>query len=636
MNDRRFDVALKKGTTTLPVSVSEVSASPAHEGLYLLVVERASSRSVRLPAAGFLVVGRAEDADVRLDDQSVSWRHARVMVEDGVVRVVDLDSRNGVRVSGVQITGAREIAAGEVVAIGGVELILHGGSRARSARTLLAAPDTFARLQHEVARALECDRSLSVAVVAPGLPATSTDLAGKPLPPRKPASSKRAAGDPFGDADALVLALDRALRPMDVTGRTRDGDLVMILPELTAEEARAVVGLVIESFAGSWPSARAGVTTFPANGCDAPTLLAGASEACRARVTAGIAADDDQIVSIVLGERTIVLADPTMLRLFALIERIAVADQPVLVVGETGVGKEHAAYAVHHGSRRRAAPFVSLNCAALPDTLVESELFGFERGAFSGANASKIGLFERANGGTLFLDEMGELSLTAQAKLLRVLEGGRFTRLGDVREREVDVRVVAATNRDLAAEVAAHRFREDLFYRLNGAVVLIPPLRERPADIPVLARRFLATALARLERPSLAIAPAAMLALARYAWPGNVRELRNAMEYAAVVARDGVVALDSLPATILGRNAPVDGSSDATPFADLVGVAPDAPVFRPMAQELQELEVQLMKAALLASGGVKVRAAKLLSMPERTFRLKATQYGLDTFGSGDK
>jgi DNA-binding NtrC family response regulator len=628
MKDRGPDVALKKGTTTLPVSVPEVSSTPSPEGLYLLVVERASSRSVRLPASGFLVVGRAEDADLRLDDQSVSWRHARVLVEDGLVRIIDLDSRNGVRIGGVQITGAREIAAGEVVSIGGVELILHGGTRARSPRTLLAAEETFARLQHEVARAVECDRALSVAVIAPGLPGGPPTAASKPLPPRRPASSKRPVADPFGDTEALVLALDRTLRPMDVAGRTRDGDLVMILPELSAEEARAVVELVIEGLAAGWPSTRAGVTTLPTNGCDAPTLLGGASEACRARATAGVAADDDQSVSLVLGDRTIVLADPTMIRIFALIERIAAADQPVLVVGETGAGKEHAAFAVHHGSRRRTGPFVSLNCAALPDTLVESELFGFERGAFSGATAAKVGLFERANGGTLFLDEMGELSLTAQAKLLRVLEGGRFTRLGDVREREVDVRVVAATNRDLAVEVAAHRFREDLFYRLNGAVVLIPPLRERPADIPVLARRFLASALARMERPPLTIAPAAMLALSRYPWPGNVREMRNAMEYAAVVARDGFVDRESLPATILGRDLAIESNSDPT------ASPPGAPVFRPMAQELQELEVQLMKAALVASGGVKVRAAKLLSMPERTFRLKAVQYGLDTFGSG--
>jgi transcriptional regulator with GAF, ATPase, and Fis domain len=408
----------------------------------------------------------------------------------------------------------------------------------------------------------------------------------------------------------------------------------MILPELSADEARAVVGLVIEGLAESCPSARAGVTTLPTNGCDAPTLLGGASEACRARATAGVAADDDQTVSLVLGERTIVLADPTMIRIFALIERIAAADQPVLVIGETGVGKEHAAFAVHHGSRRRAGPFVSLNCAALPDTLVESELFGFERGAFSGANATKVGLFERASGGTLFLDEMGELSLTAQAKLLRVLEGGRFTRLGAEREREVDVRVVAATNRDLAVEVAAHRFREDLFYRLNGAVVLIPPLRERPADIPVLARRFLATALARLERSPLTIAPAAMLALARYGWPGNVREMRNAMEYAAVVARFGVVDRESLPMTILGSDVAAGVKSDAGASPESAGVSPGTPVFRPLAQELLDLERQRMKEALLATGGVKNRAATLLSMAERTFRLKLRLHGLDTFGSG--
>jgi two-component system, NtrC family, response regulator AtoC len=636
MNETHLGELLQRGATTRSVGASELQSTSAQDAPHFLVIESASSRTICVPVDGFLLFGRGEDSDVRFDDPSVSWRHARVQVQDGVVRIIDLDSRNGVRVGGVRINGARELAAGEVVSIGEVALILRGGSRARSPRSLLGAEETATRLQHEVERALEYERALSVAVIAPGFQAARPIAAGSRKSPRAQASSWRPTGDLPRDAGALAPALDRALRPMDIAGQTRDGDLVIILPELDPAEARAMIELVIESIAGGWPSARAGVTACPTDGCDGQTLLGGAWNACRARVSGGVATDDDRIVSLALGERIIVLADPTMIRIFALIERLAAADQPVLVVGETGVGKEHAAFAVHHGSRRRSGPFVGINCAAIPDALVESELFGFERGAFSGAQTAKIGLFERASGGTLFLDEIGELSLAAQAKLLRVLEGGRFTRLGEVRERAVDVRVVAATNRDLAAEVRARRFRDDLFYRLSGAVVLIPPLRERPADIPVLALRFLATALERTGKSALAITPAAMLALTRYAWPGNVRELRNAMEYAAVLVHDGAVGLESLPVTILGRDPAADVDSGAIISPGSSSESSCALAFQPIAEELQALERQRMKEALVAAGGVKTQAARLISMPERTFRLKARQYALELARNGDE
>jgi len=206
-----------------------------------------------------------------------------------------------------------------------------------------------------------------------------------------------------------------------------------------------------------------------------------------------------------------------------------------------------------------------------------------------------------------------------------VLEGGRFTRLGDTREREADVRLVAATNRDLQAEVKARRFREDLFYRLSSAVVLIPPLRERPADIPVLARRFLAAARGRAGKGPLALTPAAMLALARHAWPGNARELRNAMEYVAASVPSSVVERSSLPASITGSEPAAQGRAPP----------PDAAELRPIAEEIEALERQRMREALAAAGGVKTRAARLISMPERTFRLKSRQYGLDPERSGE-
>ena len=310
-------------------------------------------------------------------------------------------------------------------------------------------------------------------------------------------------------------------------------------------------------------------------------------------------------------EWMITVADPVMIRAYQVLARLARSDLPVLVTGETGVGKEHAARALHHGSRRARGKLVALNCAALPDALVESELFGYERGAFSGAAAAKPGLLEEADGGTLFLDEVGELSIAAQAKLLRALELRRVSRLGAVREQAVDVRFVAATNRDLAAEVRAGRFRHDLLFRLNAATVALPPLRERPSEIRQLAQAF-------LERASvgLVLSESAHDRLLRYAWPGNVRELKHVMEYVAVIVDDPVVEPGDLPPPL----------GDA-PAADPPLLEPGQP-FRPVADEMRELERRRMVEALAAARGIQKRAAALIAMPLRTFAMKAKQYGL--------
>jgi transcriptional regulator with PAS, ATPase and Fis domain len=245
----------------------------------------------------------------------------------------------------------------------------------------------------------------------------------------------------------------------------------------------------------------------------------------------------------------IIVADPSMVEVFRVARRLGAMPTTVLVLGETGVGKEVVAEQIHRASPRANGPFVRLNCAALPATLLESELFGHERGAFTGADQRKSGYFETARGGTLFLDEIGELSLESQVKLLTVLEGRRLRRLGGTEDIVVDVRVVAATNRDLEQEVAARRFREDLYYRLSAFKLVLPPLRERKVEILLLAELF-ARALARAAglRPPV-IAPAASARLASHAWPGNVRELRNAIEHAVVLA-DGRIDVEHLPQSV--------------------------------------------------------------------------------------
>jgi transcriptional regulator with PAS, ATPase and Fis domain len=308
---------------------------------------------------------------------------------------------------------------------------------------------------------------------------------------------------------------------------------------------------------------------------------------------------------------TIPSVDPAMEGVYALARRAATGTIGVVILGETGVGKEVLARAIHEGSPRFEAPFVSLNCAALSESLLESELFGHEKGAFTGAAQAKEGLLETAPGGTVFLDEVGELPLALQAKLLRVIEARELVRVGGVRARKIDVRFLAATNRDLEAEVARGAFRADLYYRLNGMTLTIPPLRERPADVPVLARHFtstLAHGAGHAHAPQLT--DEALAALAAHDWPGNVRELRNVIERALLVTEHGAIGPAQL--ALPKRAAPARKRGDSR-----------APVSTAPASEKERI-----RAALAACAGNQSRAAKELGISRKVLLARLDKYGL--------
>jgi DNA-binding NtrC family response regulator len=242
----------------------------------------------------------------------------------------------------------------------------------------------------------------------------------------------------------------------------------------------------------------------------------------------------------------LIAQSPAMHDILDLVERVAPTDATLLIQGESGTGKEVIAKAVHHASARASRPFVAVNCGAVPETLLESELFGYMRGAFTGATVNKLGLFEEADGGTLFLDEIAEMPAALQVKLLRALQSGEVRRLGATQAATIDVRVISATNGDLAARISQGTFREDLFYRLNVIQLVLPPLRDRREDIPALAEHFLARSTSKLGR-KLRLAPDTVERLLRYPWPGNVRELENAIERATILARGEIVEPDDLP-----------------------------------------------------------------------------------------
>lgn len=310
------------------------------------------------------------------------------------------------------------------------------------------------------------------------------------------------------------------------------------------------------------------------------------------------------------GIEHIIGQSPAMQEVLAMVRQVAPTRSTVLIEGESGTGKEMIAQAIHRLSPRRDGPFVAVHCAALAPTLLESELFGHERGAFTGAVERRIGRFEMADGGTLFLDEVGEIAPSIQVKVLRVLEERRFERVGGTAPVDVDVRLVAATNRDLRAMVAAGTFREDLFFRLHVVAIRLPPLRERAGDIPLLAARFAEELAAANGMPPPRIAPEAMDALSAYPWPGNVRELRNTIERMVVLARSDTLGTADLPAEI--RSAA--GAVGAGPAVDGLTI--------------EAAERRLIEAALAATGGSRARAAERLGISRRTLHRKLERYGL--------
>ncbi len=326
---------------------------------------------------------------------------------------------------------------------------------------------------------------------------------------------------------------------------------------------------------------------------------------------------------LVVGSRDVIVADPRMRELYDLVrDRLADAELPVLIRGETGAGKELIAAAVHEWSPRGAGPLVAVNCAALPDALVESALFGHRRGAFTGADVDQQGLLRAAHRGTLFLDEVGEMSEHAQAKLLRVLETKRVRPVGESAEIEVDVRIVAATNRSLKDEVKAGRFRRDLYYRIRGAEIRLPPLRERPSDIDALAEKFLLDACMRTRQPMKRLSEAFTAALHAHTWPGNVRELESAMTYLGTIVEGPVLELEHFTAWC-------DASVDLVVDAATTRAVTSDLSFRPIADELADLERDRMRRALISTDGRRTEAAALISMPLRTFTTKLKQYELD-------
>ena len=581
--------------------------APADAALFLVVYGADRSRAIDLPTGAEVTVGRSRGATLSFPgDERLSRVHVLLRRDGDQVEVEDKGSRNGTRINGHPVTGTGRASAGDAIEAGALTLLV---ARRAPHRAAIVEPESALDecLQAEVFRATSYIRPLSLLMLR---------LDGPP--------------------EAVDEALDRIagdIRPMDRLASYSDREVALVLPETAGPGARAIAERALQA-ARSTPGviAAAGLACLPENGRSPGAMVDAARTALR------IARRGDPVGGFAIAPR---LArplesvtpgpegaaddadspsadDPRSQQTFQLARRVAATPITVLLLGETGAGKEVVAELIHRSSPRATRPFVRLDCASLPPTLLESELFGHERGAFTGADRRKVGYFEAAEGGTILLDEIGELPSGLQAKLLTALERRVVCRIGSTEEIPIDVRVIAATNRDLEQEVKQGRFREDLYYRLAVFTIFVPPLRDRTGDILPLAGRFARGFASELGQPIPHFTEEARGALQSYAWPGNVRELRNAVERAVVLTPDGTIGVDALPEAVRARIVR-QAQGGAPARIELDGHVPN---------QLMQIERAAVVAALDACGGNQTQAARRLGMSRRSLIYKMERFGL--------
>jgi len=585
----------------------------------LLVYHREGAQMVPLLPNIPLVLGRAAPSDVAINDVNLSRQHARfTLIEDGQVAVEDLGSTNGTFVDGESVERVL-LAPGQEVMFGTtVTATFHAlaADQVPPSSTDFAGHEKFrAALEGEVVRARFFGRRLAVLLLH--------------------AVSIESAHVRFWAPRAQGL-----LRPVDRLGLYSDDSLHILLPEAGISQANDIATSMIAAMAATTPQSvvlTCGVAVFPDTSSHAEELLGDSRVAAQRATPASPVqlARGQEPRTFVRGEAQagspmVAQSDP-MQQLLQTSARVARGNLPVLIVGETGTGKELLSRHIHEESPRRAKPLVCVNCAAIPQQLVESTLFGHERGAFTGANTQQKGVFEAADGGTVFLDEIGELPAPAQAALLRVLETKRFARVGSTKEITVDVRVIAATHRDLESMVEAGQFRQDLLYRLNAITLPILPLRERGDDITTLALRFLEQANEANGGHVRVIDPGALELLRSYSWPGNVRELKNSIERAVVIAHGEAVTVDDLPERVrafslappsIPRTTLDEIDAAASLGTSLSSLSGD---FR---TRMEKLEAELLTQALRDAGWNQTVAARQLEMPLRTLVYKIRMHAI--------
>ncbi len=560
---------------------------PDAGGFRLLVMGPDQFTTYTLPPTGVVAIGRAETASIRLTDPVASRQHACLHVGSGF-EIEDLGSANKTRVRDVELSPGQRVGLqpGEAITIGSTILMLQASGPAPRPRRIWPHDHFEARLETECARSDGTSEPFAVVRV-------------------------HVAGDtPAARVAELLLP---ALRGPDMFAIYGPGEFEVLLANTTPDMAAAVTGDLEAKLRERGVECRTGLACYGRDG-RTPSSLLGVS--C-SRVRGPEARTLPSV------ENAPVVPDTAMRKVMHLAERAAAGTISILIGGETGVGKEVMAQSIHRLSPRAKATFLCFNCAAFNETLLESELFGHERGAFTDAVAAKPGLLETAPGGTVFLDEVGEMPPKLQAKLLRVLETREVTRVGSLKSRSIDVRFVAATNRNLELDVAEGRFRRDLFFRLNGIMLQIPPLRERRAEIAPLARLFAADFARAMNQGPPDLAPEAVRLLEDYLWPGNIRELRNVIERALLLCGGATITGEHLPVeTMLAAAAPAvfaPAPVASSTVARAMTLA-DAPSDEPAGERERILRV------LAECAGNQSRAARVLKISRSTLVAKLDDY----------
>ena len=591
-------VASDRTTAASPI-IGDEGGERSSDGVFLVVYGEDPSgglgtRVLGLPDGGVVTVGRLDSNTLAVQSDQVSRHHARITRRGPEVLVEDVGSRNGTRVNGNLIAGPTRVSSGDEIAIGPLVAIVSLTARVRRQATVGSTTELDDRLGAELDRARRYRRPLGLVMI-------------------------RLAGEPQAQSAALER-VGKRLRRMDFLAQYGPDEFAILFPEAdeqaTLSAARRLVSDARKGEDASGVAVHLGMAAFPEHGTTSGELLSRARAALR---TARAGGGSGGVSSAPKEEMPahVVVSDPAMERVLGLARRVAATPMTVLILGETGVGKEIVATSIHRMSPRADKPFVALNCSALPETLLESLLFGHERGSFTGADRRHVGYFEAASGGTIFLDEIGEIPLALQPKLLRVLEQRAITRVGGTQTIPVDVRVICATHRDLESEVRRQRFRDDLFFRLSGFTLAVPPLRQRRLDIVPLAQQFARQFALELGQPPAIFSPEVIDAFERHDWPGNVRQLRNAVERAVVLAPGGTIGVADLP----------DEVRRSIDRADLAGSDPAIPVSS-VRMKVAEVERRAVEEALAECGGNQSRAARQLGMSRWALIRLMRKYGI--------
>jgi transcriptional regulator with PAS, ATPase and Fis domain len=572
-------------STTIKASSNNQYESHDLRRFLLILYQEESSRVFDLSEGQELVVGRGPEVEVIIDDSRISRRHARIWREENKVWVEDLGSTNGTRVNEVPIPHKQRIGPGDAIGLGSATLVVSSLTLNVGQHRLYTDGEFEEQLEMEIDRAKRYRRSMSVLMIH--------------LPGRVEAIHKN------------LLAIATSLRKMDRLAAYSPYDYVILLPEVEVQAASAIAQRFFQTIDQEMQNkAHLATASFPVEAHSAGMLLDVVRSRLRQAKRGGPKASLPPL-SKPIDQRVVVAQSRLMIQTLSIARRIGATDSTVLILGETGSGKQVVAEEIHHTSQRAKGPLLHINCAALPPTLFESELFGYERGAFTGADRRHSGYVEAAAEGTLFLDEIGELPEQTQAKLLHLLESRMFTRLGGIQPLKANVRIIAATNRDLETEVKQGRFREDLYFRLSVFVLQVPALRERPEDIVPLAKQFVNEFAISLGRPEPEISPRVLQILQNYHWPGNVRQLRNAMERALVLAEENVIEDSHLPERVLTQ--PADA---LTPFKEALD------------EHLAGIEATRIETMLKECKGNQSEAARRLGITRRALIYRMEKYGL--------